>query len=257
LCLPGRPKPGISRSRTSASPSNRSRQLARAGSGWPSASDQGTGRRARSQRDHPSQPCTAIDGTALVGLVGQLAATGQTQATIPTPLATLTDGEHVIALHPGFESGSIAACGVIPHVGSLPAPTPEPQVDDTCAGLPAWVATARARLTRIQELETRADNAQMSGIDAYITRLATNIGETGPRADLARAEVPPGGAADAHAAFVAMLDALTTAASQLQLSMGGQDPVAVQRALDALTGAYRLLDEVRTSVTELDIRCPG
>ena len=203
------------------------------------------------------QACDAIDGTALVGLVGQLAATGQTQATIPTPLASLTDGAHVIAVHPGFEFDSIVACGVIPEVGTGPAPLPLPQPDDTCAGVPAWVVTAKARLARIQELETLANNAQLAGIEAYITRLATNIGESRAMADLARAETPPAGAAEAHAAFVEMLDALTDAATQLQLAMGGQDSIAVQRALDALTGAYQLLNEVRTSVTELDVRCPG
>jgi hypothetical protein len=202
------------------------------------------------------QACSAIDGTALVGLVGAVASAGQVQSTIPNALSTLTDGTHVIALHPGLDFGDVVACGVIPLVTG-PNQVPQPPVDDTCTGVPAWVDTARARLTRIQELETLANNAQLQGIPAYVAQLSTNIGEARAMANMARGETAPPGAAAEHAAFIDMLESLAIAASDLQFSMGGQDPVAVQRALASLSAATQKLIQVRTSVTELDVRCPG
>jgi hypothetical protein len=234
------------------------------GIGLLAANDQGTGVQvlvtgalAGTNATIHRQACGSIDGTALVGLVGTLASNGQTQATIPAPLATLADGSHVIALHPGLDLGRVVACGAIPQTDVGPAPEPPPPVDDTCTGVPAWVTSAQARLARIQELETLASNAQMAGIPAYVTQLATNIGETRAMADLARAETPPPGASDAHTAFVAMLDSLAAAASDLQVSMIGQDSVAVQRALISLNAAYQKLTAVRTDVTELAVKCPG
>lgn len=204
------------------------------------------------------QACADVDGTALVGLVGELATNGQTQATIPAPpLATLTDGSHVIALHPAFDFTSVIACGAIPETDVGPGPQPPPPEDDTCTGVPAWVTTAKARLTRLQELEALANNAQLSGIPAYKTQLATNVGETRAIADLARAETPPSSIAEAHTAFIDMLDSLANAAADLSTSMGGQDYILVQQALDALNAAYQKLNQVRTTVTELSVRCPG
>ena len=62
----------------------------------------------------------ALLGADVVGLVGELGATGQAQATIPVPLSSLTDGGHAVALHPGLDFTSTLACGAIPLVAALP-----------------------------------------------------------------------------------------------------------------------------------------
>lgn len=229
------------------------------------ATDQGTGVQvlvsgapAGTNVSIHGQACGAIDGSALVGLVGELAVNGQTQAIIPAPpLATLADGNHVIALHPGLDFTGVIACGAIPRTAVGPRPQPQPPVNDTCAGVPAWVTSARARLARITEMETLANTAQLRGISVYLTQLAANVGETRAMANLARAEQAPAGAADAHAAFIDMLDSLAKAADALSIAMSGQDYLAVQHALADLNAANQKLVQVRTTVTELAVRCLG
>ncbi|HKZ91383.1 MAG TPA: hypothetical protein VJZ50_04530 [Candidatus Limnocylindrales bacterium] len=81
---------------------------------------------------HPGR-CDAPD-SALVALLGDVGVSGQVQLTVPVSFEMLTDGAHVVALHPGLDMATQLGCGAIPAVvapvpdgpDASAAPTPVP-----------------------------------------------------------------------------------------------------------------------------------
>jgi hypothetical protein len=76
--------------------------------------------------------CAAIDPTP-VGLLGDVGTTGQLAATVPVAYASIVDGAHVVAFHPGLDLATTLACGVIP-VAAASAATAGPGASTSPAG---------------------------------------------------------------------------------------------------------------------------
>ncbi len=64
--------------------------------------------------------CAAIDPTP-VGLLGDVGTTGQLAATVPVAFASIADGAHVVAIHPGLDLSTTIACGAIPRAAAQDA----------------------------------------------------------------------------------------------------------------------------------------
>lgn|GEM_PF-3173459 len=198
--------------------------------------------------------CAAV-GTAPVGLVGQLGATGSAQADLPIPLGQLTDGAHVVALHAGMDFTVVLACGSIPAVAAPvpPLPEPDPAVKAECLGVADWVTAISQRLDQVKALQdglsTTADSS------AYLTKLATNIGEVQAIVLALRSEAVPAAATTTNELFVSALEAGVEAASELIQAFTTTDPTLYQQAITKAQTAEQELLKVRTAIAELGARC--
>ena len=203
---------------------------------------------------HPGS-CAAV-GVELVGLIGELAASGQGQALIPVPLATLADGSHVIALHPGLDFATILACGLIPASGLVPGPvpaTPEPVVDATCAGVPEWITATKARLDRLTELDKELAKQSAN----YLPTLANHVGQIGAMISQMQAEIVPPASAAAHEQFIRALQEGVQAGKGVIESFSTADLALYQDALAKAKASADEIIKVRTAVGELEARCPA
>lgn len=197
--------------------------------------------------------CASI-GTELVGLLGQLGAGGQAQATVPLPISTLADGKHVIALHPGIDLGTTIACGVIP---ALALGVEEPTLAGDCTGVPAWVTLATQRLDRGAEMSKAADAVDLD-LNLYLNALASNIGEGQAMIEMMRVEQVPAAATEVHQQMLAALQlAVDSAQLFLDALMSGSDVSAYQEAMTKAKQAQEDLIKVRSAVAGLKAKCPG
>ena len=136
--------------------------------------------------------CAAID-PAPVGLLGDLGGASQLSTVIPVAFATVADGRHVVAFHPGLDLATVLGCGQVPLVttaiasgdpgaGAAPTPVPTlvstpaptPTADGGCGGMGVWVPATLARIDQLKRLADAAASAAKSGMDAYARQLATN-----------------------------------------------------------------------------------
>jgi hypothetical protein len=203
---------------------------------------------------HPGS-CAAV-GPELVGLIGELAASGQAQALVPVPLATLADGSHVVALHPGLDFATVLTCGLIPASGLVPQPvpaTPEPVVDEACAGVPEWIAATKARLDRVTELEKELAKQSAN----YLPTLANNIGQLGVMISQMQAGIVPPAAAAAHERLIRALQEGVQAGRDVIESFSTADLTLYQDALAKAKSSADEILQVRTLVGELEARCPA
>jgi hypothetical protein len=217
---------------------------------------------------HPGT-CAEL-GSDIVGLVGELGASGQAQATVPLPLSSLADGGHAVALHPGLDFTTTLACGAIPLVAALPpAPEPlpepdpepepppgppEPVVDPECEGVPEWLAATRAWLDELTagESELRRLTADPAG---YAAALGEQIGRVNVMiAEMRQAPVPAAAAAP-HQQLVGAVESGIVAARQLIDSYATGDPTLYQQAVRTATAANAEVAQVRITVGELEARC--
>ncbi len=145
-----------------------------------------------------------VPDTTLVALLGDLGAGGQIQTTVPVAFETLTDGSHVVALHPGLDMTMSVGCGTIPAVSTepdgpvaspaapapqpvevpasqLPVPAPAPpSPDPACLDVVPWVEATEDRFTRISEALSELNAiAGRYDLPAYLAGLASFEGEVG------------------------------------------------------------------------------
>lgn len=198
--------------------------------------------------------CAAV-GTAPVGLVGQLGATGGAQADLPLPLSQLTDGAHVVALHAGMDFTTVLACGAIPAVAAPvpPLPEPDPVVKGECAGVTEWVTTITQRLDQVKALQDGLSTA--IDTDGYLTKVATNIGEVQAILLALRSEAVPAAATTTNELLISALEAGVEAGSELIEAFTTTDPALYQQAIAKGQAANQLELKVRTAVAELAARC--
>jgi hypothetical protein len=209
-----------------------------------------------------------IPGMELVGLIGQIPATGQASAIVPVPLATLADGGHVVALHAGLDFATALACGAIPATPGLdpgPAATVPPgpgatptaaPVDQACVGVPDWVAMATGHLDRFDRLEADLGR-QTADFNAYMATLASTIGQVGVMVEDLRTSLPPEAAADAHAQLLAAFEDSLLGGRTLSDALMAGDTGLYQQALSIGNQAREARLKVRTLVGELQGRCPA
>lgn len=199
-------------------------------------------------------------GAQPVGLIGELSATGQAQATLPLPIGSVADGGHVIVLHEGLDLASSIACGLIPasETGIVvpPLPSASPAPGGECDGVPAWVAAAKARLERLKELEDAANKAAVD-LATYLNTIASNIGQGQAMLAEMQSEAVPTTATAAQQLFIGALQSGLDAANLLLEAFSQADNQLYQQALTAANDANQALLKVRTAVGELDARCPG
>ncbi len=197
-------------------------------------------------------------GADMVGLVGELNATGQAQAIVPVPISTLADGAHVIVLHPGLDLGTSVACGLIPltDTGVVVPVLPTPGTAQ-CQGVPAWVATTKTRLGTLKTLNDAANKAAAGvNIQAYLSTLATNIGQVQAMIDQAQADVVPPAATATQELFIQALQKAADSATELIQAYGQSDATLYQEALTKGQEAQQSMLTVTTQVAELDAKCP-
>jgi hypothetical protein len=217
---------------------------------------------------HPGT-CAEL-GSDIIGLVGELGASGQAQAIIPLPLTSLADGGHAVALHPGLDLTITLACGAIPAVAPLPPapeplpeldpepePLPEPPspvVDPECEGVPEWLTATRSWLDELAagESELRRLTADPAG---YAAALSEQLGRVNVMISEMQQAPVPGAAAVAHQQLVGAVESGTVAARQLIESYATGDPSLYQQAVRAATAANAEVAQVRITVGELEARC--
>jgi hypothetical protein len=239
---------------------------------------------------HPGD-CATPD-PSLVALIGDVGASGQVQALVPVPFASLSDGRHVIAFHPGLDMATFVGCGAIPAVAievpvasaspavpavSLttatlppaapsiepiptlpPPPTAAPATPDpTCAGIADWVAGTEARLTRIGE--ALSDLNAIAGrydLNGYLSGLASLEGELSVMA-AQQAEGPvPAAVGEVNAVAIATYGTFADAARRIYESLTTSvDVGSYSRAMTRYDEATKLMADVQRTMGELKGRC--
>jgi hypothetical protein len=208
--------------------------------------------------------CAAIDPAALAQVATD-PATGQGASVVPIPMATLTDGSHVIAVHPALDQTTAIACGAIPAgdaVDPAPAPQPQPQPepvpDAACAAVRAWVDSAKAHLDTIARLEKDANDAAGRGdIQGYLTVVASNMGVVGQMIADLRAQAAPPEAAAAHEQLITALETALESAQLVLDSFQTGDIETYRRAFERGNEASALVLKVRAAIGALEVQCPA
>ena len=206
-----------------------------------------------------SGTCDRI-GADLVGLIGQLSATGQAQATVPVPVGQLADGNHVIALHPGLDFSMTSGCGQIPRADAAAGPVVAPEdppaaAGAACAGVTEWVTTTKTRLARLTELQTEL--ARQVDSSGYVTTLASNVGHVQAMLSTMQSETVPASAQTVHQQFVAALQAVVVASTEIMQSFATGDTALYQRALTRAQDAGEEIVKVTTAAAQLEATCPA
>lgn len=227
--------------------------------------------------------CGSPEGM-LAALLGDVSAGGQVQVKVPIAFATLTDGGHVVSLHPGLDMTMQLGCGTIPAVAAIvpidadpndtpvapvaapptPEPTPEPPVaqppptpDPGCAGLEAWVSASEGSITRISEaladLNTVAGRGDLVG---YLSGLASLEGELRVMVARQAQEFAPEAATDVNTQLVRAYETYIDAARQIYDALTiNVDATAYSRAVARYEEANTLVGEIQRDMGELKGRC--
>lgn len=213
--------------------------------------------------------CAAIDPLP-VGLLGDVGTTGQLAATVPVSFATIADGAHVLAIHPGLDLATAFACGAIPRIddplGSAapPAaattaptvpPTAAPTTDTACAGVDAWVSATLSRFDAVKRMADDLTTVQNAGMAAYAQALAANaVAVQQLQIDQQGAAVPAS-AADAQAAVIRMLQKLAEAYDLMAQAYTSGNTAVLQQGLSAASEAQGLATAARTAMREVATPC--
>lgn len=192
-------------------------------------------------------------GTDLVGLVGTLGDTGQALGTVPYPLGTLTDGAHLVSLHPGMDFATTLGCGEIPKSAVGPVP---PDVVE-CAGVADWVIDANGYLTEIDNADVAATNATAGGTTGLVDQLAINRGIIQSVETRLRAAPPPPLAAAAQQLFLESLPIAVEALDLMIVGLTTPDPKIVNQGTAKVSDFRVKLSAVRSEVARLNGICPG
>jgi hypothetical protein len=217
--------------------------------------------------------CAAIDPLP-VGLLGDVGTTGQLASIVPVSFATIADGSHVLAIHPGLDLTTALACGAIPLTNvtlpSAPAatmaptvaptvapttpPTPEPTLD-ACAGIEPWVTATLARFDAVKRMSDDLTVTMNAGIAAYAQALAANaVAVQQLQIDQQGTEVPAS-AADAQAAVIKMLQKLAEAYDLMAQAYTSGNTAVLQQGLSAAAEAQGLATAARTAIRTVATPC--
>jgi hypothetical protein len=212
--------------------------------------------------------CAAIDPTP-VGLLGDVGTTGQLAATVPVAFASVADGRHVLAIHPGLDLTTALACGAIPRtdapISSAPpaasvaptsAPTPSPRpTDDACAGVETWVTQTLARFDAVKRMADDLNTTLNAGMAAYAQALADHALEA-QRLQIEQQQGPvPATAADAQAAVIAMLQKVAEAYDLMAQAYTSGNTGVLQQGLAAASEAQGLAATARSAVRGVATPC--
>lgn len=206
----------------------------------------------------------------LVGLIGELSTTGQAQAIVPVGLGQVADGTHVVVLHAGLDLTTNLACGlipltdvgtVIPPLSSPGAPLPSvapPVIGAGCEGMDVWLSATQARFDRIQVL-TDAANRAAAGTDvqAYLSVVATNIGEIQAMLSLMQTEAVPAAAAAAQEQLAQALQAGMDGGTLVIQAFTESNADLYQQAVVKSQESTQALLKTKTMVGELRAKCPA
>lgn len=227
--------------------------------------------------------------TTLVALLGDLGASGQIQTTVPVAFETLTDGSHVVALHPGLDMTTSLGCGMIPAVtaeavgpvdspaapapqpvgdpasprpveapaSELPLPAPVPSQDPACLDVVPWIEATEDRFTRISEALAELNAvAGRYDLPAYLAGLASFEGEVGAMISQQVQGPVPSAAVDVNQRAIETYETYRDAARQIYDSLTvAVDVNSYARAMGRYEEAVRLAGEVQRSIGELKGRC--
>lgn len=213
---------------------------------------------------HPGT-CEAV-GADLTGLVGNLSAAGQVASTIPVGIATLADGAHVIAIHPGLDVTRALACGAVPATAIDNVVPPlggegggqENPAQPGCDAVRAWITATTTRLDQLQKLQDDANRAGGgTDVQAYLSVVATNMGVLRSMVLELRAQALPPEAASLQEQLINALTTAFDSGDLLLRAFTDGDPTAYQDALAKGKAANDLVLKVRTGIGELGVKCPA
>lgn len=213
--------------------------------------------------------CAAIDPLP-VGLLGDVGTTGQLAATVPVSFATIADGAHVLAIHPGLDLATAVACGAIPRidipvVSPAPSaaatatptapPTAAPTTDMACAGVDTWVTSALSRFDAVKRMADDLTTTMSAGMAAYAQALADNAVAVQQLQIDQQGVAVPAPAADAQPAVIRMLQKLAEAYDLMAQAYTSGNTAVLQQGLSAASEAQGLATAARTAIREVATPC--